>query len=108
MVDLTIEELKKKYPNIWRELTSSGGGIQLKISDPLRGYNPTVIDFIQRAETKEEALEVIDYLEKRGELPHPYAEELRKNIRLYGPRYYGPKREPGYYLKKYYLRENKE
>ena len=98
---MDLEEFKKKYPNLWKEI-SENPGTRVKLKDPLRGYNPTVIDFIQRASTKEEALEVIDYMEKRGEINPSYAEKLREIINEHGPRFFGPKREDGYYLKQYY------
>lgn len=99
-VEFEIEEFKRRYPNLWKEL-SGKSQLKVRMKDPLRGYNPSVIDFIQRAECKEEALEVIDYMERRGEINPTYAEQLREIILEYGPRYFGPKREPGYYLKRY-------
>ena len=105
-MEIDLEEFKKKYPNLWKEL-SKDPGTRVKLKDPLRGYNPTVIDFIQRASTKEEALEVIDYMEKRGEINPSYAEKLREIINEHGPRFFGPKREDGYYLKKYYAYDDK-
>ena len=106
-MEFNIEEFKKKYPALWRELSQSEG-IKLKLSDPLRGYTPGVVDFIQRAETKEEALEVVDYMERRGAISKSYADFLREKLLEHGPRYFGPKREPGYYLKKYYYEYNEE
>ncbi len=63
------------------------------------GYEPTVIDFIRRCDTEEEALEVINYLEKKGEISREYAERLRKQLKEKGLRSFGTKKEPGYYFK---------
>ncbi len=104
MVRMSVDEFKKRYPNLWREITENNQYV-LKKEDPLRGFEPGIIDFIRRAETKEEALEVIDYFEKRQEITPKLANELRSKIEKYGPRYFGPKKQPGYYLKKYYLGE---
>jgi hypothetical protein len=102
LVEIDIEELRKRYPNLYKELMGSRG-IKLRFKDPLRGFQPGAIDFIRRAETKEQALEVIDYMEKKGEIPHDYAEELRDIINKHGPRFFGEKKEDGYYLKKYWM-----
>lgn len=103
MVDIDLEELRKRYPNIYRELTS-GRAIRLSFSDPLRGFQPGAVDFIRRADTKEQALEVIDYLERVGEIPKDYADELREIISKHGPRFFGEKKEDGYYLKRFWWR----
>lgn len=102
MVEISLEELRKRYPNLYRELMASRG-IKLRFKDPLRGFQPGAIDFIRRAETKEQAIEVIDYLERRGEIPHDYAEELRDIINEHGPRFFGERKEDGYYLKRFWL-----
>jgi len=62
-------------------------------------YSPDVIDFICRCDTKKQAEEIIDYLEKRGEISHKYAQKLRTQLRKKGVRSFGAKREEDYYLK---------
>jgi len=62
-------------------------------------YMPDVIDFIRRCDTKEQAEEIIDYMEKRGEIKKQYAENLRKQLRERGVRSFGPKKEENYYFK---------
>ncbi len=94
---ISKEEFKKLFPNIAKELEENNG-ITLKV-DKSRGYNPTVIDFIKRCEKDEEALEIIDFLEKRKEISEEYAESLRKRIKEKGVRSFGKKREPGYYFR---------
>ena len=61
------------------------------------GYDPTVVDFIRRCDTEEEAEEIINYMEKRGEVAPEAAEGLRKQLSEEGLRSFGKKKEPGFY-----------
>ena len=61
------------------------------------GYDPTVVDFIRRCDTEEEAEEIINYMEKRGEVAPEAAEGLRRQLREEGLRSFGKKKEPGFY-----------
>lgn len=62
-------------------------------------YNPDVIDFLCRCDTSKQATEIIDYLEKRGEIDPKFAQKLRAQLKEKGVRSFGAKREEGYYLK---------
>jgi len=62
-------------------------------------YMPDVIDFIRRCDTEEQAKEIIDYMEKRGEIEKRYAKKLRCQLREKGIRSFGPKKEENYYFK---------
>lgn len=75
-----------------------------KKEDPWRGYEPNVVDFIRRANSVEEALEVIDYLVEKGELKLEDSERLKRQLREKGLRSFGPKKSSDYYLK-FYLGE---
>jgi len=105
MVQIDIEKFRKLFPNLAREiLDGEGKGIRFHIirprkPDPWRGYMPTVYDFIRRAKTIEEALEVVDYMERRGEITKEEAEKIRKQLKEKGLESFGPRREPGYYFK---------
>jgi len=65
------------------------------------GYSPTPIDYLRRCSNDEEALEVINYLEKKGEIDGKLSEMLRQQVRSLGVRSFGPLKEEGYYLRKY-------
>jgi len=65
------------------------------------GYNPTPIDYLRRCSNDDEALEVIKYLEERGEIDGKLSEELREQVRRLGVRSFGQFKEEGYYLRKY-------
>lgn len=103
------ERFRKMFPNLYRELEEGVSSIRIdsvrldseageRVAD-LRGYSPDVIDFIRRAETEEQALEVIDYCERRGEISSEYAEQLRKQLRERGLESFGSHKEEGYYFR---------
>jgi hypothetical protein len=71
---------------------------ELELRD-FSGYNPTVIDFLRRCETDDEALEIINWMEERGEITHEMAKELRIVLAKKGVRAFGPKKEWGWYEK---------
>ncbi len=62
-------------------------------------YMPDVIDFIRRCDNEEQAEEIIDYLERRGEVKREYARRLRRQLKEKGVRSFGPKKEEDYYSK---------
>lgn len=100
MVGVSERELKRDFPNLYKEIKESSGKNSYKI-DKGRGYEPSIIDFLQRCSTDEEGLEVVSYMEKRGEISKEYANSLRKRIAESGIRSFGAKRESGYYYKRF-------
>ncbi|MCW4018361.1 MAG: DUF2095 domain-containing protein [Candidatus Bathyarchaeota archaeon] len=67
--------------------------------DKFRHYSPTVVDFIRRCDTCDQAEEIISYLQKRGELSEERACEVREQLKKEGLRSFGPKKEDDYYFK---------
>jgi hypothetical protein len=65
----------------------------------LVNYDPGVIDFLRRCDNKQQAEEIITFMEKRGEIPSSYAQKLRTQLRKRGLRSFGTKKEEGYYFK---------
>ncbi len=61
--------------------------------------NPDAVSFIRRCSTIDEAKQIIDYLEKRGELTPELASKYREQLLNAGLESFGPKKEPGYYEK---------
>ncbi len=106
---LIDEEFRKKYPNLAREIEENLMSIKIDCvrSDleeaekaaNIEHYEPTVIDFLRRCDTEEEGLEVIEYLEKRGEISKEYATKLKIQLLTKGIRSFGEKKEPGYYYR---------
>jgi hypothetical protein len=109
---LDRESLKKMFPNLGKELQLDENKVAVKSvrTDPNTGekaanretfvnYVPDVIDFLRRCDTKEQAEEIITYMEKRGEINKEFAEKLRVQLKRKGVRSFGPKKEESYYLK---------
>jgi hypothetical protein len=63
------------------------------------GYDPTAVDFIRRCKTKEQAEEIINYLEKRKEIQKIEADVLRKVLKKNGLKAFGSVKSIGYYEK---------
>lgn len=109
------KEFRRLFPNLARELESEGNeasrvainsvrtdaetGEKAVSSRKFVHYMPDVVDFIRRCDTKEQAEEIVDYLEKKGEISREYAQRIRKQLREKGVRSFGSKKEEGYYFK---------
>ncbi|MFX1509801.1 MAG: DUF2095 family protein [Promethearchaeota archaeon] len=110
--DLT-ERILEHLPNLANEMKTSEAEVQIdgvrweetdRTRQPVRGgedrfsgYSPDVIDFLRRCATDDEALEIISFLEKRGEINSNHAEELRKQLQNQGLRSFGTKKSWGHY-----------
>lgn len=107
MVERYKEDFKEKYPNISKEM---GGKGTIKInsvrSSPREGekavhsehgYEPTVVDYIRRCVTDEQALEIINYMESKGDIEDDYAKRLRRQLAEHGLGSFGRRRGPGHY-----------
>ncbi len=100
------EYFRKKFPKLFEEIKSNQAVYQvggIRWSDLVRDelINPDVFSFLRRCDTDEQGLEIIDYLERRGELEKRIADDLRQQIKANGIRSLGPKKEWGYYEKVY-------
>ncbi len=109
---ITKEQFKKMFPHLADELEQ--GEVKVGISSVrsdvkagekaasshFNGYAPDVIDFLRRCDTEEQAVEIIDFMERRKEIGTKYAEKLRKQLKEKGVRSFGPKKEHGYYFKR--------
>jgi len=105
------ESIKRMFPNLTNELEEEENRVAVNsvrtetpigekaASKNFSHYMPDVIDFIRRCDTKEQAEEIIAYMEKRGEIEKQYAAELRKQLGEKGVRSFGSKKENDYYLK---------
>jgi hypothetical protein len=110
-MELDKETLKKMFPNLARELQSDENRVAVNsvrtdpetaekagVSQKYVHYTPDVIDFIRRCDTREQAEEIITYMERRGEIEKQYAARLRRQLKEKGVRSFGSKKEEGYYL----------
>ena len=93
-----LEDQEQKIPiNSVRSDVRTG---EKASSDNFATYMPDVIDFIRRCDTKKQAENIINYLEKKGEISNEYAKRLNQQLREKGIRSFGPKKEEDYYLKR--------
>ena len=100
------EEFRKKFSRLSKEIEEKEMAVRIDSvrTQPVEdgrstfsGYSPDAVDFIRRSETTEQALEIIDFLEKRGELSFDQAVRFRAQLKEKGLRSVGPKTELGYY-----------
>jgi hypothetical protein len=98
------KEFKKKFPKLTAEIESGEGKAAIEFgaerpapSRKFAGHEPVSIDFIRRCTTEDQAYEIIEYLEKRGEVTKEAADELCKQLREEGLRSFGRKKGHGFY-----------
>ena len=80
------------------EAKEDEGITKLNEKDYLQGFDPKAVDFIRRAKTNEEAIEVLDYLEKRGELSLDDCQNLKIQLEKHGLESFGEHKEDGFYF----------
>lgn len=110
-MELNRESFKKMFPNLTKELQTNDNEVHVNsarinqedgekaaTSQNFDHYMPDVIDFIRRCDANEQVEEIIDYMEKRGEIDKKYAHKLRKQLKEKGVRSFGTKKEQDYYL----------
>ena len=104
------KSFKEKFPHLYNEL--EGGENKVTINsvrtdaetaektfcDKLHNFNPTVVDFIRRCDTEEQAETIIAFMEKRCEITSKRAVQLRAQLKKKGVRSFGPKKEDNYYF----------
>lgn len=106
------DSLKRMFPNLDRELQTNENKIpvnsvrtnQKKAEEAAtsRGFDhyiPDVIDFMRRCDTLKQAEEIVEYMEKCGEIDQKYAQKLKNQLKINGVRSFGTKKEQDYYLK---------
>lgn len=124
------EEFKNYFPSISKEislgkksLTMEGIDFEVeetgqkkkkqedkKESPPDNLKEPGVTDFLRRCKTKDEAVEILDYLLKREEISKKeYGEIIKRISKKNGLKQYikesGGFKRPGYYIRKYYNKQ---
>ncbi|RLI89340.1 MAG: DUF2095 domain-containing protein [Archaeoglobales archaeon] len=70
MLEWNREKFRRMFPNLFHELE----GAKL----------PTVLDHLEVCKNEKEALEIIDYFERIGEITPQYASFLRSNVNRLG------------------------
>jgi len=100
------EDFQNHFPVLYREIMEGEDKIheeeirttaESKKVRKYKGHTPGVIDFICRCSTEEEALEIIEYMFKKGDVSEGHANELKKHLKEKGLEFFGEHRKPGYY-----------
>jgi hypothetical protein len=100
LVEYDVEEFRKLFPKLSKEILGRNATkVNSLVKDPLHNYVPNIYDFLGRVRSVEEGLEVIDYLERKGELSKELADSLREILKTKGIEAFGERREFGYYYK---------
>jgi len=111
MIEIDIEVLRKKYPNLARELEEKIMCIEVRGSrtsdEDFRVGMPDTVDYVRRCKSVQEAEEVISYLERTKQISKSKASELREQLYSQGLESFGPHKEFGYYIKKYYMEKER-
>ena len=105
------KSFRKMFPNLSKELEGEENKVKIDsvrtdseaaektFCAKFHNFNPTVIDFIRRCDTEEQAETIIAFMEKRGEITPKRASQLRAQLKKKGVRSFGPKKEENYYFK---------
>lgn len=103
MIEYDLDEFKKRYPHIAKELEEKVGVRSLSklIKDDEPPFIPTAIDYLRRCKTLEEAREVLNYLVSIGELKADERQFFEEVLSNKGLESLGPRKEFGYYSEKY-------
>ena len=111
-MDVDKEALKRMFPNLAKEMDTDENKVPVNsvrsdneaaekhaTRESFVDYEPDVVDFLRRCDTKEQAEEIIAYMVKRGEIGKEHARRIRKQLKEKGVRSFGTKKESDYYLK---------
>ena len=111
------EDMEKQFPHLHAEIT--GKAMNLDIDrvegdfspsvqekdqddsvDPFRDFIPSVSDYLCRARTEKDAIEIITFSLKQGHLSKEEADQLLTKLEKEGVRAFGPVRTEGHYFGK--------
>ena len=104
----TQEDFRKRFPKLSHEIEQRTSVVRIgavrsnpkeaeKVVYCVQGYEPTAIDYLRRCENDGQALEIINFLEEKGEIDESYARKLREQLTRHGLRSFGKKKDSGYY-----------
>ncbi|MHA1650432.1 MAG: DUF2095 family protein [Candidatus Helarchaeota archaeon] len=103
-IEYDFDEFKRKYPHLAEELTDPNllypiDAVRWEDEECLpkeefsRPEEPTVESLLRRSRTEEEALEIITFLEKRGEISSQKAKRLISTLKSKGLKAFQSKRK---------------
>jgi hypothetical protein len=109
-MEFNEREFKRKFPHLYEELEDSpvaeeddseSAEPEDTQPDSSSEYPPEIRSYIRRARTNDEAVEVVNYLKKRGELSEKHARSLLKQINEQGVRSFGNLKTWGFYEREF-------
>ncbi len=101
----TLEDLDEEFSSLAEEMRSRGVKLNsvMKVTqrseEPtphFRNYEPTFLDFLERANTDKECKEIIEYCMTKGEITQDEANKLLERLSKEGPSVFGT-RDSGHY-----------
>ena len=108
VTEISENKKKVKIDSIYYKIERNSKKEQQTYSNqyPEELYDPKAIDFIRRCCNKEEAIEILDYLLKRGEIPQEEYDFMKNKVSQERGlkeliEEHGGFKEPGYYEKKF-------
>lgn len=107
------KDFKRLFPHIADEMETGASKVDLEAAteqppstEPsyaedrkYAGFTPGAIDFIRRCRRPKEAEEIINFLEKKGDITKTEANALHRQLKQDGLRSFGPHKGPGFYEK---------
>jgi hypothetical protein len=103
------EIFKKFFPHLAEEMENGVSRVKLvdteedeKEGAPANsrkwaGHEPDVVDFIRRCEKAEQAKEIIEYMEAKGDITSVRATKLRRQLMDEGLESFGNRKDEGFY-----------
>ena len=101
------DEFRTAYPALSKELKSGTARVEINgvrtMSEKTdtastERFLPDVVDYIRRCDTMDQAVEIINYMLKRGEINTKKAREFKSQLKAQGLRSFGTKKETDHYL----------
>jgi hypothetical protein len=107
------KDFRRLFPHITEEMETGASKVDLEaaIESPhstepsyaedrkYTGFTPGAIDFIRRCRKPKEAEEIINFLEKKGDISKAEANALRRQLKQDGLKSFGSHKGPGFYEK---------
>lgn len=104
-VEYDIQDFDTNLPHLAGELKDPNPNSPDIVIDGVlhesKPQDPVVYDFLQRCQTKEEALEIVSYMRNRDEISPEEENRIISQLENQGIRSFGPLRTKGYYERMY-------
>lgn len=96
------KKFREEFPHLAKELEDiEGVKIQIRGVRTCEIKDIDVVRLMRRCDREEQAIEIIEYLRKRGEISEEYALQILKQLKEKGLRSFGSKISWGFFEKEY-------